>query len=228
MHAVVSIGACSIGFVFVYAFDDVVCAGERFLDVAEAHAPAPMTFVHERVVAPVRHDRGARLEGLLDVEHGRQLLEVQPDLRDGLHCRLLGLGHDRDDRGDRLALVTDAILGQDELLLRLHPDEPEDRIHVVRHVCMRDRADEPRDTLRFRQVDAPDPGVVDRAAHDLEVEHSRKRVVGRVLRPARDVTEAITSGDRPAHDVQRRAHHDCAPLLAIARAALSTASMIGA
>jgi hypothetical protein len=132
-----------------------------------------------------------------------------------------------DDRDDRLATVADAIHRQDELFLGLHADEAEDRVHVVGDVRVGERPDEARDTLGVAQVDTPDPGVVDRASHDLEVEHPREGVVGRVLRPPGDVADAIAPRDRVADDVQGRAHRGCPPLLATASAALSIASTIG-
>ena len=143
----------------VDALDDVVGLAQGAVHVAEADPPARMALVHERVVAPVGDDRGAGLERLLDVEDGGQLLEVEADLGDGLPGRLLGLGEDRDDR---LALEADAVLGEDELLLRLHADEPQDRVRVVRDVRRGQGPDEPGDALGVGQVDAPDPRVVER------------------------------------------------------------------
>ena len=131
---------------------------EGRLDVAEAHAPAGMALVHERVVAPVGDDRGVGLERLLDVEDGGQLLEVEPDLGDGLQGGLLGLG---DDGDDRLALEPDTVLGQHELLLRLDADEPEDRVRVVRDVRRGQGPDEAGHPLGLGQVDALDPRVMD-------------------------------------------------------------------
>ena len=104
-------------------------------------------------------DRRARLERLLDVEDGGQLLEVQPDLRDRFVGGLLGLGHDGDDR---LALEADALLGEHELLFGLDADEPEDRVAVVRDVGGGQGPDEAGDSLGLGGVDAPDQRVVER------------------------------------------------------------------
>ena len=174
------------------------CA-ERRLDVAEADPPARMALVHERVVAPVGHDRRARLERLLDVEDRGQLLEVEADLRDGLVGRLLGLGH---DGHDRLALEADAVLGQHELLFGLDADEPEDRVPVVRDVRRGQGPDEPGNALGLGQVDAPDLRVMERAPDHLEVEHAGEDAVGRELRPPGHVADAVAPADRLADDVE--------------------------
>ena len=174
-----------------------------------------MALVHERVVAPVGHDRRPRPERLLDVEDRRQLLEVEPDPGDRLEGRLLGLGEDRDDR---LALEPDALLGEDELLLGLHSDKRQDRVAVVRDVGGGEGADKARDALRVGQVDPPDPGVVEGAADHLEVEHAGERPVGGVLGPAGDVADGVAPADRPADDVER-AHPGRSPVVPIVRAA---------
>ena len=80
------------------------------------------------------HDGRARLERLLDVEDRRQFLEIEMDLRDGLECCRFGFGHDCDDR---LALEADAVLGQNEFLFRLDPDQRQDRVPVVGDVLCR-------------------------------------------------------------------------------------------
>ena len=127
-----------------------------------------------------------------------------------------------------LALEADAVLGEDELLLRLDADEPEDRVRVVRDVRGGQRADEPGHALRLGQVDALDPGVVERAADHLEVEHPGERPVGREDRPAGDVADAVAAVDRLADDVQCRGHRVGAPArVVLAAAAASIARTIG-
>ena len=160
----------------------------------------------KRVVAPVGHDRGAGLECLLDIEDGRQLLQVELDLRHRFQGRCLRLG---DDGDDRLALVTDAVLGQHELLLGLHPDEAQDRVAVVRDVAGRQGTDEAGNPLGGGEVDAPDPRVMERAPDHLQVEHAREGAVGGVPGAARHVADPVTPSDRVADDVEVGAHRGC-------------------
>ena len=46
----------------------------------------------------------------------------------------------------------------------------------LRHVLVGQRPDEARHLLRLREVDAADAGVMQRAAHHLEVEHVGERM----------------------------------------------------
>ena len=159
------------------------------------------------------HDRGARREGLLHVEHGGQLLEVEAHRGGRLDRGRLGLGEDRDDR---LAHVAHAIDGEDELLLGLDADQAEDRVHVVRHVLVGQRADVALDPLRPGQVDTADPGVVEGAADHPQVEHPREGEVGGVRRAAGDEADAVAALDRLADDVEVRRHRPASAAAAIA------------
>ena len=105
-----------------------------------------------------------------------QLLEVEPDLRDGLVGGFLGLGEDGDDR---LALEADALLGEDELLLGLDADEPEDGVRLCGTSAAVRARTKPGHPLGLARVDAPDPRVMERAPDHLEVEHAGHDAVGR-------------------------------------------------
>ncbi len=96
--------------------------------------------------------------------------------------------------------------GEDELLLRLDADEPEDRVHVVRHVRVGEGADEPGHALGLGQVDAPHQRVVGRAPDHLEVEHPGERPVRGEHAATGHVADAVTPADRPADDGELPGH----------------------
>ncbi len=209
----------------VAALDDVVGRRERRLDVAQAHAPAGMPLVHEGVRAPVGDDRGTRLERCLDVEDGRQLLEVESDPGHRLVRGRLRLGHDGDDG---LALETDTILGQHELLFWLDTDERQDGVPVVRHVRGDQGPDEARHPLGLGQVDATDARVMQRAADHLQMEHAGEDAIRREGRPAGHVPDGVAPPDRAADRGQLGAHGVRSPTSScLAAAATATARRMG-
>ena len=191
----------------VDALDHVVGAGARGCRVAVADAPAVMALVPEVVRVPVRHARRVGLQRLLDVEDRGQLLEVELDPLDRLVGRLLALGH---DRGDRLAAVADALGGEHLLLVRLDPDQAEDRVDVLGDVRGGQRAHEAGDLLGLAEVDPLDARVHERVADHLEMEHPGVADVVDVLGRAGDVAHAVAALDVAPDDVERllagRAH----------------------
>ena len=179
--------------VLVDALDHVVGPRARRRGVAEADAPAVVAFVPEVVRVPVRHARRVGLQRLLDVEHRGQLLEVELDPVDRLQRGLLGLGH---DRGDLLAAIAHPLLGQDLLLVRLDPDQAEDRVDVLRDVLRRQRAHEAGHLLGLGEVDPADPRVHERVADHLQVQHAGVADVVDVLGRAGHVAHAVAAHRR--------------------------------
>ena len=161
---------------------------EAGVDVAEADPPAVMALVDE-VVGAVRLDRRRAVgERLLDVEDGRKVLVVDPHGGGALQRRLLA---GRDDRDDRLAAVQHAVLGQHRLVVRLHPDQAEDRVPVGRHVLVREHPQHARHLERGREVHRLEQRVVALGAVHLEVEHSRRVDVLEELRSPGHVPERV-------------------------------------
>ena len=191
----------------VGALDHVIGARPRRRRVAVADPPAVVALVPEVVRVPVRDARRVGLERLLDVEDGGQLLEVQPDPLDRLDGGRLALG---DDGHDRLAAVAGALGGEHLLLVRLDPDQAEDRVDVLRDVRGGQRADEPGHLLRLGQVDPADARVHERVADHLEMEHPGVADVVDVLGGPGDVAHAVAALDVAPHHVERllrqRAH----------------------
>ena len=200
MQPVVSVGACSVGEFWYVALDHVIGARARGRRVAVADPPAVMALVDEVVRAPVGDDRRVGLQGLLDVEHRRQLLEVQPHARDRLQRRRLGLG---DHGGDRLAAVARALGGEHLLLVRLDPDQAEDRVDVLGDVRRGQCPHEAGDLLGLREVDALDPRVHQRVADHLQVEHPGVADVVDVLGRPGHVPQAVTALDPAPDHVER-------------------------
>ena len=186
--------------VLVGALDDVIGARARRRDVAVADPPAVMALVDEVVRAPVRDDRRVGLERLLDVEHRRQLLEIELDARDRLERGRLGLG---DHRRDRLAAVADPLGGEHLLLVRLDADQAQDRVDVLRDVRRGQRADEARHLLGLREVDPLDPRVHERVADHLQMQHPGVADVVDVLGRPGHVAHAVAPRDPAADDMER-------------------------
>ncbi len=103
--------------------------GEAALDVAEAQLLVIVDVVIDEGVLGiglVDHGR-AGLQRLLDVEHRRQRLVVDPHLRD----RLIGLARAvGDDGDDRLALVADLVDRQRRLVVLAEVDQAEQRVQI--------------------------------------------------------------------------------------------------
>ena len=79
-------------------------------------------------------ERRAGLQRLVHVEHRRQHLVVDLDLRRRLVRRALAVGEHRDHR---LALPAHLVVGQHLLVLGADLDQDQDRVDVVRHVLVR-------------------------------------------------------------------------------------------
>src|SRR5207245_4616037 len=99
----------------------------------------------------------------------------------------LGLG--RDD-GDRLAPVTDLVLGEQRLVGR-HPESLEVAVDVLGDILVRDYGVHPAERLGLARVEARDARVVVRRAERLGPEHLRDADVVDELRAAGDVAEAV-------------------------------------
>jgi hypothetical protein len=204
--------------VLVRALDDVVGAGPRRRRVAVADPAAVVALVDEVVRAPVRDDRRPSGQRLLDVEHRGQLLEIEPDERDRLEGRLLRLG---DHRRDRLAPIARPLGREHLLLIRLDPDQAEDRVDVLRNVGGGERGHEAGHLLGRGEVDALDPRVHQRVADHLQMEHSGIADVVDVLGGAGDVAHPVAALDAAPDHVERLLRHD-----AHAAATSAIASMI--
>ena len=108
----------------VALLEHVVGLGEAALDVAEAQLLMIVDVVIGEGVLRIGlvDDRRAGLQGLLDVEHRRQRLVVDADLRD----RLIGLARAvGDDGDDRLALVAHLVDRERRLVVLAEIDQAE-------------------------------------------------------------------------------------------------------
>ena len=128
----------------VPALDDVVGAGHRGVDVAEADLAERASIEVEGVDAPLGHRRCAGSQRLFHVEHRRQFLVF-----DAHELGRLGRPRSRlgDHGDDRLADVAHALVGENALLVEAEADQAEDGIDVFGHVRRSERANETGDLL---------------------------------------------------------------------------------
>ena len=117
----------------VALLEHMVGPGEAAIGVAEAQLLVIVDVViDERVlrIGLVDHGR-AGLQGVLDVEHRRQRLVVDPHFRH----RLIGVARTvRDDGDDRLALVAHLVDRERRLVVLAEIDQAEQGVEVARHV----------------------------------------------------------------------------------------------
>jgi hypothetical protein len=179
----------------------VVGLGEGALDVAEAQLLVVVAAVILEAVLRVGlvDDRRAGFERLLDVEHRRQRLVVDPDLRQRLESLALAVC---DHRDDRLALVADLVDRERRLVVLAEVQEAQKRVEVPRHVGAADHAPDAGRALGRARVDAADAGMVARAAQDLEVEEARELVVVEIGRRSGDVADHVLALRRLADLVE--------------------------
>ena len=128
------------------------------------------------------------LQRLLDVEHRRQRLVIDPHFRD----RLIGLARAvGDDGDDRLALVAHLVDRERRLVVLAEIDQAEQRVEIDRHVGAADDAADAGRAFRFRRVDAAQAGMGMRAAQYFEMQHALQLVVVEIGRGARDMAEHV-------------------------------------
>ena len=84
-----------------------------------------------------------RLQRLLDIEHRRQRLVVDADLRQRLVGFARAVG---DDGDDRLALVAHLVDRERRLVVDAEVDERQQRVQIARHVLAADDAAHARAT----------------------------------------------------------------------------------
>ena len=134
----------------VALLEHVVGTGERLLHVAVADLlMVVLAVILEGVLRiDLVHHRRAGLERLLDVEHRRQRIVVDPDLADGLVGFALAVG---DHRDDRLAPVADLVDRQRRLVVLAELEQAEQRIEVHRDVGAADDAAHARRALGGRR-----------------------------------------------------------------------------
>ena len=118
--------------------------------------------------------RRAGLERLLDVEHRRELLVVDPHLGERLERLALGAG---DDRHDRLALVAHLVGRERRLVVLAEVQEREQRVEIARHIRAADDAAHARHALRLARIDAADARVMMRRTQHLQVQQAGELVV---------------------------------------------------
>ena len=113
----------------VALLEDVIGLGEAALDVAEAQLLVIVDVVIDERVLRIGlvDDRRAGLQRLLDVEHRRQRLVVDPHLRHRLERLALAVG---DDGDDRLALVAHLVDGERRLVVLAEIDQAEQRVEI--------------------------------------------------------------------------------------------------
>ena len=154
--------------------------GEEAVDLAVLQGPGVAVVRVELVV----DFRRALVERLGDVRHGRKRLVAHVDKLCGIFRERAALGeHD----GDPVAHVPRLVLrerpvGRVLRVLRDGPGAGEGAGPLVRELGGGERGDDPLGLARPRRVDARDPRVCVRAAHDDHPEHPRD---GQVVRPAR-------------------------------------------
>ena len=189
-----------------------------------------------RIGAVDRHRAG--LERFLDVEHRRQRLVGDANLRQRFERRPLAGG---DDGEHRLALVAHDVGRERRLVVLAELDEAQKRVEIDRHIG---RANDPLDPRRARRdgiVDRADARVGVRAAQHLQMQEIAEAVVVVIGRGAGDVPEHVLALCRLAdfleivvafvgedvfaqfeHGLVLQARRRLSP-----RAASSTAAMIG-
>ena len=148
------------------------------------------------VLLVVADEGGALRERLGRVHDHRQRLVVDDDRL----ARVLGdVGVVGDDGGDLLALEAHLVGGQHGLGVvaqRGHPGEVAGRHHLAG-----EHQPDARDVPGLAGVDGADPGVGDRAAQDLHVQHAGQHDVVDVVAAAPDeavVLDASATGAHPA------------------------------
>ena len=141
--------------------------------------------------------RGSALrERLGRVHDHRQRLVVDDDRLAGV---LGDVGVVGDDRGDLLALEAHLVGGQHRLRVVAQGGHP--REVAGRHHLAGEHQPDARDVPGLAGVDGADPGVGDRAAQDLHVQHAGQHDVVDVVAPAPDeavVLDASATGAHPA------------------------------
>ena len=168
----------------------MVGPGQAAVGVAEAQFLVIVDVViDERVlrIGVVDHGR-AGLQGVLDVEHCRQRLVVDPHL-----ChRFIGVARTvRDDGDDRFALVAHLVDRQRRLVVLAEIDQAEQGVEVARHVGAADDPAHARRTFRLAGVDAAQARMGMRAADDFQMQHALQLVVVEIGRGARDMAEHV-------------------------------------
>ena len=173
----------------VALLEHVIGGAERRLDIAEAQLLMVVFVVILEIVSRIGlvDDDRARLQRLLHVEHRGQRIIADANQFDGGHGFRLAVG---DDGDDRLALVAHLVDGERRLVVLAESDQAEQRVLVERHVLPPHHALDARRALGGGDVDAPDPGVMMRRAHHLQMQQAVKAVI---------VEEAGAAGDMPQH-----------------------------
>ena len=150
-------------------------------------------------------------ERLLDVEDRRQLLEVEPDLRDGLQAAA--------SVSARIATMASP-LNRTRSSARTNsssgstPMSDEDRVPVVRDVGRGQGADEPGTRSASERSMPLIRAWWSGLRTILRWSMPGNDAVGGEDRPAGDVADAVAPRDRPADDVEVGAHRVGAPLAA--------------
>ncbi len=137
--------------------------------------------------APVGH-------GLRRVDDRRERLVLDVDRLAGV---LGDVGVVGDDAGDLLALEADLVGGQHGLGVVAeggHPGEVAGRHHLAG-----EHQPDARDLVGLAGVDAGDPGVGERAAEDLHVQHARQHHVVDVVAAAADEAVVLDPAAARAH-----------------------------
>ena len=167
------------------AFEDPVGLGEPLLDVALLDDLVPVDVrvgrVHARSLELQRHQR---------IEHRRERLVLDLDLLERFGGNLLGHGC---DRGDAVAGMKDARIGQHRLVLERRPER------VAGNVATRHHGHDARHRFGFLRVDADDSRRRDACPLDLGVQHARHIEVVDVLGLAQSVETAVGPGGTLAH-----------------------------
>ncbi len=168
----------------------MVGPGEAAVGVAEAQLLVIVDVViDERVlrIGIVDHGR-AGLQGVLDVEHRRQRLVVDPHFRH----RLIGLARTvRDDGDDRLALVAHLVDRERRLVVLAEIDQAEQGVEVARHIGAADDPAHAGERSASAGVDAAQARMGMRAADHLQMQHALQLVVVEIGRGARDMPEHV-------------------------------------
>ena len=146
--------------------DDVVCLGERGVDVS----PRPRAAVGHVAAAPLVEHRGVRLQRLAGVDDDVERLVVDPHELGRVACELARLGDHRDDGlaevahlADREGVVLDA--GS-----RLGCDL-EEGVGLQRDLVARQRPVDAGQLERSGDVDRRDARMGVRRAHEVQVAH---------------------------------------------------------